>query len=133
MFDEVVYPRKDHDPQLVQRYAEVLDEIEAAQKYISVSPDFKLLDGKHRWLAYRKNNGDQDRNISVLVYPVTTPHEQLKMAAKLNSDYGWQLTDSDKEATAKTLYAYGATYEDIAATLYVFDRRYSDRKVRAKW
>jgi hypothetical protein len=83
VFDEVIYPRKEHDPVLVQRYAEVLNEIEAAQKYIAVSSDMKLLDGKHRWLAYRKRNGDQDQDIKVLVYQVTTPHEQLKLSAKL--------------------------------------------------
>jgi DNA-binding XRE family transcriptional regulator len=103
----------------VQRYVQVLGEIEAAQKFIAVSADMKLLDGKHRWLAYRKRNGDQEQDISVLVYPVNTPHECLKLAAKLNSCHGWQLADSDKEAVAKTLYAYGATYEDIAATLSV--------------
>jgi len=119
IFDDVIYPRKDHDPVLVQCYADVLDEIEAAQKYISLSVDMKLLDGKHRWLAYRKRHENEDPEIKVLVYPVTTPHEQLRLAAKLNSDHGWQLTEDDKEATAKALYAYGATYDDIAATLSV--------------
>jgi hypothetical protein len=64
-FDKVIYPRKDHDPVLVQRYANVLDEIEAAQRYIAVTSDLKLLDGKHRWLAYRKRNGDKDQEINV--------------------------------------------------------------------
>ena len=50
MFDEIVYPRRDHDPVLVQRYAECLEEIEAKQAFISVSSDMKLLDGKHCWL-----------------------------------------------------------------------------------
>ena len=118
-FDEVVYPRKDHDPVLVQRYTEVIDEIESAQKFISVSSDYKLLDGKHRWLAYRKRNGDTDQEIKVLVYNVSAPHDQLKIAAQLNSDHGWQLSSADKESTAKSLYAYGATYEDIASTLSV--------------
>lgn len=119
VFDEVIYPRSDHDPVLVQRYAEVLEEIEAAQKYMAVSADMKLLDGKHRWLAYRKRYEGEDPQIQVLVYSATAPHEKLKLAAKLNSEHGWQLTDDDKEATAKSLYAYGVTYDDIAATLSV--------------
>jgi len=45
IFEEAIYPRKDHDPSLVQRYAEVLDQIEAQQKFISVSSTNKLLDG----------------------------------------------------------------------------------------
>lgn len=119
VFDEVVYPRKDHDPVLVQRYADVLDEIEARQQYISVAADNKLLDGKHRWLAYRKVQGGKDRTIKVLRYDVRTPHEQLKLAARLNSEHGWQLAEADKQATAISLYNYGCTYEDIAKTLAV--------------
>ena len=125
VFDEIVYPRKDHDPILVQKYAEVLDEIEASQKFISVSSDMKLLDGKHRWLAYRKRNKDHDQKIQVLVYNVTTPHEQLKLSAKLNSEHGWQLTNGDKESVAKSLYAYGATYDDIALSLSVGKKKIS--------
>jgi DNA methylase len=118
-FDEVIYPRRDHNPALVQRYAEVIDEIEAAQRFIAVSADLKLLDGKHRWLAYRKHANGTDREIMALVYPVTAPHEQLKLAAKLNSDHGWQLTDEDKAETAKSLFAYGSSYDEIAASLSV--------------
>ncbi|MBF0116609.1 MAG: hypothetical protein HQM04_16395 [Magnetococcales bacterium] len=119
VFDEVIYPRSGHDPVLVQRYAEHIEEIEAARKFISVSADMKLLDGKHRWLAYRKRFDSVDREISVLVYPIIAPHDQLAMAAKLNSDHGWQLTDSDKEGVAKSLYAYGMSYDSIAAYLSV--------------
>ena len=126
IFDEVIYPRKNHDPALVQKYADAIEEIEAAQKFISLSEDMKLLDGKHRWLAYRKVYEGQDREIQALVYPVTAPHEQLRLAAKLNSDHGWQLTPTDKETTAKTLYAYGCTFDDIAASLSVGKKKVSE-------
>jgi hypothetical protein len=119
IFDEVIYPRKDHDPVLVQRYADVLDEIEAQQAFISVASDCKLLDGKHRWLAYRKKYGSDDPKTKVLRYDVSTPHEQLKLAARLNSVHGWQLSEDDKQSTAITLHIYGCTYEDIADTLSV--------------
>ena len=146
-FDEVVYPRKDHDPVLVQRYATVLDEIEAKQRYIAIATDKTLLDGKHRWLAYKKRYEGEDPLLTVLQYEVTAPHERLKLATALNSEHGWQLTETDKEATAKTLYAYGCTYDDIASTLSVGkatvsqwlsrtvkdnkDRR--DRKIQEMW
>lgn len=126
IFDEIIYPRKNHDPILVQRYVDVLDEIEAAQRFISVSSDMKLLDGKHRWLAYRKRSDGQDIDVNVLVYPISAPHEQLKIAAKLNSDHGKQLNEQEKESTAKSLYAYGSTYEDIAASLSVGKKKVSD-------
>jgi len=126
IFDEVVYPRRDHDPVLVQRYSDVIEEIEAAHKYIAVAADMKLLDGKHRWLAYRKRYNGDDREIQVFVYPVTAPHDQLKLAAKLNSDHGWQLTNEDKELTAKSLYAYGMSYDEIASALSVGKKKVSD-------
>jgi DNA methylase len=126
-FDEVIYPRKSHDPALVQKYVSVLDEIEAKQRFISVAADNKLLDGKHRWLAYRKkheNNGDP--TIKVFRYKVATPHEQLKLAAELNSEHGWQLTEEDKKSTAISLRGFGCTYEDIAATLSVGKPKVTD-------
>lgn len=126
VFDEVIYPRKDHDPVLVQRYAGVLDEIEARQKYMSVSADNKLLDGKHRWLAYRKVCEGGDRVVKVYRYDAATPHEQLKLAARLNSEHGWQLSEPDKKSTAISLYSYGCTYDDIARTLSVGKRKVSD-------
>jgi hypothetical protein len=76
-----------------------------------------LLSDRHRWLAYRKISNGDDRDIPVLVYPVTAPHDQLKLAAKLNSDHGWQLSEADKEHTANALYAYDMNYDDIAAAL----------------
>jgi transposase len=119
IFDEVIYPRRTHDPILVQQYADTLEQIEIEGRFISVSSDMKLLDGKHRWLAYRKNSGDEDREIQVFVYPLMTPHEQLTLAARLNSSHGKQLSLTDKEETAKTLYSYGMSYEGIASALSV--------------
>jgi hypothetical protein len=119
MFDEVIYPRRSHDPALVQRYVEVIDEIEAAQRFIAVSTDLKLLDGKHRWLAYRKLASSGDREIQAHVYPVTAVPDQLWLAAKLNSDHGWQATDADKADTAKRLFGYGKSYDEICAAVSV--------------
>ena len=58
-FDEVIYPRRSHDPALVQRYVEVIDEIEAAQRFIAVSADLKLLDGKQRQVLRRSRRPGQ--------------------------------------------------------------------------
>ena len=37
VFDEALYPRREHDPALAQQYADTIDEIEAAGKFISVT------------------------------------------------------------------------------------------------
>lgn len=123
IFDSVIYPRKNHDPALVQKYAEVLPEIELKQNFISVASDNKLLDGKHRWLAYRKTYENADPIIKVFRYNVSTPHEQLKLATELNNQHGWQLTDSDKKITAISLHNYGNTDKEIAAMLSVGDKK----------
>src|ERR1039458_5334032 len=91
IFDEVIYPRHEHDPALVQQYADDLPRIEAAKRFMAVAADMKLLDGKHRWLAYRKVYDGGDCDIQAFVYPVTAPHDQLKLACKLNADHGRQL------------------------------------------
>ena len=55
-FDEGLYPRvAGHDPAIVQVYADDMEQIEAAGKFISVNADGVLLDGKHRMLAYKKS------------------------------------------------------------------------------
>ncbi len=41
VFDEVIYPRKTHDPVLVQRYVGVLDQIEATGKRLAIASDNK--------------------------------------------------------------------------------------------
>jgi predicted transcriptional regulator len=126
LFDEVVYPRLKHDPALVQQYADDIEQIEAAGKFISVATDMKLLDGKHRWLGYKTKFQGQDPDIHVYVYPVIAPHEQLALAVKLNSGHGRQLGREDKEDDAKKLFAYGFSYETIADALSVSTGKVSE-------
>jgi len=120
VFDEAVYPRKAHDPALVQKYADSIENIEAAGKYIAVAADYTLLDGKHRWLAYRTVSRDApDTEIPVLWYDVKDAHAKFALAVELNSTHGYQLTTEDKEAAAKSLYSYGYKQETIAKMLSV--------------
>jgi hypothetical protein len=119
-FDEALYPRKDHNPALVQKYLGSLEMIEAEQKYPSVLEDMRLLDGKHRWLAYRTKHEGVDAEIKVRVYTgITTEAEAYALAVKLNSDHGWQLTEDDKKQSAIKLYGFGYSYDRIAKDLSV--------------
>ena len=147
IFDEVVYPRQEHDPALVLQYADDIEQIDAQGKFISVATDMKLLDGKHRLLGYKTRFDRQDREIQAFVYPVSTPHEQLALAVKLNSNHGKQLSRQDKEEDAKKLFAYGYSYDAIASMLSVGKTKISgwlsrtvkenkdrrDRKIFAMW
>ncbi len=103
-FDQSYYPRKEHDPALVLRYAACMDEIEARSRFISVSERMNLLDGRHRQLAYLYNSKGIDTEITVYVYPVTTYEDEFTLAVQLNSDAGWQLTENDKRRCAIDLY-----------------------------
>jgi hypothetical protein len=127
VFDESIYPRKEHDPTLAQRYAATLDAIENAGRFISVSSDFKLLDGKHRWLGYRTAFETQpDREIRAFVYPATTAHEQFQIAVELNSQHGYQLSDDDKRQCAITMFGMNLSYDTIAKRLSVGKRKVTD-------
>lgn len=120
-FDQTIYPRRTHDPALVQRYATVMEQIESLNRFIAVASDGTLLDGRHRHLAYQKLYEDKpDLLIKVFVYAITDEGEKLALAAELNSSHGYQLKHDDKVQTAIRLYSlYGYKQEDIALLLSV--------------
>ena len=93
VFDEALYPRKEHDPVLVQKYADCIEAIEIAGKFIALTTDRKLLDGKHRWLAYRKTFGDDpNKTIQAFVYPTATPHGERSVKCILSDGIGWRIS-----------------------------------------
>jgi len=120
-FDESVYPRQQHDPQLVQQYAENMEAIEAAGHYICVAQDLRLVDGRHRHLAYLTLYlDDHDHEVQAYIYPITDDKEVYALACELNSDAGWQMTPGDKQHACIRLYRdYKYTQEEIAKSLKV--------------
>jgi len=123
VFDESVYPRRKHDPTLVQRYAECMEAIEAAGNFISLSGDNRLIDGRHRHLAYQTiYRDDPDHVIPVQVYDITDNEQVFDLAAELNSQAGWQMTEDDKRTAAVRMYSRGdgrKTQEQIAKSLSI--------------
>jgi hypothetical protein len=104
-FNESLYPRKEHNPALVQQYAEIMAEIEGRGNFIAVSKDLTILDGRHRHLAYLKNaNGNQDKMIPVFLYDLESDADKFAKAVELNSAHGKQLTQEDKMRIVRTLY-----------------------------
>ena len=104
-FNESLYPRKEHNPALVQQYAENLAEIEGRGNFIAVSKDLTLLDGRHRYLAYVKNaNGNLDIKIPVFLYDLESDEDKYAKAIELNSAHGKQLTQEEKMRNARRLY-----------------------------
>jgi transcriptional regulator with XRE-family HTH domain len=120
-FDEGLYPRVNgHDPETVQIYARDMEQIEAAGKFISVNADNILLDGRHRMLAYKKlEDGKDDVEIQVFRYSVQSPLESFRLACFLQ-DKGKALSNDDRVASAKRLYALGdQSQKEIAKSLGV--------------
>ncbi len=121
VFDEGLYPRVNgHDPETVQTYARDMEQIEAWGKFISVNADNILLDGRHRMLAYKKlADGKEDTEIQVFRYAVQSPLESFRLACFLQ-DKGKSLSNDDRVAGAKRLYALGdQSQKEIAKSLGV--------------
>ena len=120
VFDEGLYPRvQGHDPATVQTYARDMEQIEQAERFISINADNILLDGKHRLLAYRKRADGADPEIPVYRYQIKSKLESFRLACALQ-DRGRALSNDDRQASAKRLYALGdQKQQDIATVLGV--------------
>jgi predicted transcriptional regulator len=120
IFDEGLYPRVDgHDPATVQTYVRDMDQIEAAGKLISINADGILLDGRHRMLAYKTRADGADPEITVYRYSISSKLESFRLACELQ-DRGFALSNGDRQASAKRLYALGdQSQADIAKVLGV--------------
>lgn len=148
VFDETIYPRKAHSPAKVQEYAENMDAIESLENFIVISLNNKLLDGKHRWLAYQKLADGQDRPIKAYQYPVSETKDEYVKSIELNSTHGQQLSPEEKRQNCQTLYSkYGYSLDTIckivnvsksnavAATKSIRDeeRKREDEKIFNMW
>ncbi len=122
-FDGTIYPRKTHNPAKVQEYAANLEAIEAQGNFIHVSANNKLLDGRHRHLAYLKKADGKLDGVSVTAYQwpeILETKDELLKAIELNSSHGQQLTTEEKRQNCLNLYAkYGYTLDTIAKAVAV--------------
>ena len=107
VFREDLYPRIEHDPRLVQKYAEDLDVLPP----IEVNQHYELIDGWHRWTAYRKVGAE---TIPVIITQTKSDVELLSLAIERNAKHGQQLTNADKRKMAIRLFNSGAGVSDKA-------------------
>lgn len=122
IFDPSIYPRLQHSPVLAQQYAEVLDDIESQHKFIAVDAKMRLVDGRHRHLAYlTRYEGQPSRETPVLVYTdIATDADAFELASALNSTHGHQMSDGDKQMSARRLLGeFGKSADAIARALSV--------------
>ena len=96
-FRKDLYPRIDHDPATVSRYAEdlsVLPPIEVNQQNI-------LIDGWHRWTAHRQ---DGSKTIPVTVTKTASEAEVFELAVVRNAAHGLPMSGADKAQYAKRIW-----------------------------
>jgi DNA-binding XRE family transcriptional regulator len=121
VFDEGLYPRvKGHDPEVVQNYARDMEQIEEAGRFISINADNILIDGKHRFLAYKKlNDGNLDVEIQAFRYAISSKLETFKLACSIQ-ELGKSLSTEDKIESAKRMYSMGENNQaEIGKELHV--------------
>mgnify|MGYP000922281079 FL=1 len=105
VFREDLYPRIEHDPRLVQKYSEDLEVLPP----IEVNQHHELIDGWHRWTAYRKIGAE---TIPVIITQTKSDVEFLSLAIERNAKHGQQLTNTDKRKMAIRLFNSGAGVTD---------------------
>lgn len=133
VYREDLYPRIEHKPALVQRYAENIDVLPP----IEINQNNILIDGYHRLTAHRKN---ELATIRALVTETISEAQLLGLAIKRNASHGMQLAEKDKRKNAIRLYeaGNGLTKSEIAYLLSVTDRQVNnyltdiDKQIRSE-
>lgn len=97
IFREDLYPRIKKDPITVQKYAETIDILPP----IEINQRNELIDGWHRWTAYKKKEIEE---ILVTITETQSDIELLELAIERNSKYGLQLSQEDKKDKARQIY-----------------------------
>jgi DNA-binding CsgD family transcriptional regulator len=117
VFREDLYPRIQHDAALVQKYSENLDVLPP----IEINQHNILIDGFHRWTAYKKAEVEE---IEAIIIETKSEAELFAMAIEKNSKHGQQMNDKDKKKSAIRLYGAGTGIDkdEIAKILSVSKR-----------
>lgn len=118
VYREDLYPRIEKDPALVQKYTHNIELLPP----IEVNQHNELIDGWHRWTAYKT---EKITEIPAIVTQTTSEAHFLALACRRNATAGKQLSDPDKAKMAIRLYAGGTGIgkQEIAEALSVTLRR----------
>ena len=97
VFRQDLYPRIKTSADTVQKYADDL----AVLPPILINQHQELIDGWHRWTAHRQMEKDA---INAIVIQTASDADLLERAIRTNATHGLQLSVSDKEEMARTIY-----------------------------
>jgi transcriptional regulator with XRE-family HTH domain len=98
VFRADLYPRIETSATTVQKYAEDLTVLPP----IEVNQHNELIDGWHRWTAYKKVGADA---IKAIVTHTESDSELLELAIERNAKHGIQLSQDDKRDMARKIYS----------------------------
>lgn len=118
VFDNDLYPRCEINKFNV---AQLLEKLKAGIDLDPIAVEEKslrIIDGVHRWKAYRKRHSD-DPGIKVVVYRYQSEVSMLRHAALLNLHHGVQLNKQDQVNVIWKLRNGGMVDNDIRDTLGV--------------
>jgi DNA-binding XRE family transcriptional regulator len=99
VFVKDLYPRvDDHNSAIVAKYSE---SNLANFPPIIIDQNYRLIDGKHRWLAHKKAKLE---TIMVKIITVNSDRDFHRMAMGTNNSHGFQTTNADKKKYVLTWY-----------------------------
>lgn len=101
VFDKGIYPRFNHDPSLVQKYVFSIGE-GGALPPITINQHNTLLDGWHRWTAYKAEGA---LFIPAHVVETDSVVDDRCRSIELNAKHGWGLSNAEKKEQSVALYA----------------------------
>ena len=113
-FREDLYPRFEPNQQAIERYSNSIEYLPP----IIINHNNILIDGFHRWKAHQLAKQDE---IKVEIIETASEQEVKKLAYKLNSIHGLQLTDDEKKKFAREMFGL-MTEQEIADTISVSQR-----------
>jgi len=96
-FRDDLYPRIEKNPALVAQYAEDLDTLPP----IEINQRNELIDGWHRWTAYKKTGAE---TIPVFVTETQSDIHLYELAIERNATHGLALNAADKKEAAVKIY-----------------------------
>jgi hypothetical protein len=97
VFRKDLYPRINHSPETVQKYAEDLSVLPP----IEVNQHGELIDGWHRLTAHKKNEAEE---VPAIVTQTLSDAHLLELAIARNSSHGLQMSQADKKDMARKIY-----------------------------
>ncbi|MCP4539860.1 MAG: ParB N-terminal domain-containing protein [Chloroflexi bacterium] len=126
VYRDDLYPRLETSPATVQKYAEDLSVLPP----IEVNQHNELIDGWHRWTAYKKCEAD---TIKAIVTETKSDEELLWRAIETNASFGLALSNKDKQAMARRLYNNVANSERDEMKAMLAKKLSVSTKTVARW